>query len=152
MACAASPECGTFSKLHNLPDPPPLRSVSGPDRYGFKHNSPADKIRVTLHNLISRRVAKILDMLTDRLIPWIFEAPACHENQVSVLHFDEYVLLLSRPGVKHNKGVQCPFGALSPKPTSWVYFMVDLEEMPSNCPHPMQKAVQRYGQSSHHTC
>ena len=79
-----------FSKLHNLTGPLPLRAVSGPDRYGFKHNSPADKDRVKLHNLISVRVAKILDILTDRLIPWIFEAPACHENQVSVLHLDEY--------------------------------------------------------------
>ena len=128
---------GTFSKLHNLPGPPPL--VSGPDRYGFKTNSPADKERVKLHNLISVRVAKILDILTDRLIPWIFEAPACHENQVSVVHLDEYVLLLAKPGVKHKKGVQCPFGALSSKPTSWLYFMVDLEDMPSVCPHPMRK-------------
>ena len=33
---AASPECGTFSKLHNLPGPPPLTSVSGPERYGIQ--------------------------------------------------------------------------------------------------------------------
>ena len=32
VACTASPECGTFSRLHNLPGPPPLRAVSGPDR------------------------------------------------------------------------------------------------------------------------
>jgi len=65
VACTASPECGTFSKLHNLPGPPPLRAVSGPERYGFKHNSPADKERVKLHNLISVRVAKILGMFID---------------------------------------------------------------------------------------
>ena len=27
----------------------------------------------------------------------------------------------------------------APKPTSWVYFMVDLEDMPSSCPHPMRR-------------
>ena len=79
------------------------------------------------------------NLITYRLIPWIFEAPACHGNQVSVLHLDEYVLLLSKPGAKHKKGVQWPFEALSSKPTSWVYFMVDLEDMPSVCPHPMRK-------------
>ena len=131
VACTASLECGTFSKLHNLPGSPPLRSVLGPERYGFKHESPADKDRVKLNNLISLRVAKFLGMLTDRRIPWTFEAPACHENQVSVLHLDEYLLLLSRSGFKHRKGVQCPFGALSSKPTPWVYFMADLEDMPS---------------------
>ena len=61
------------------------------------------------------------------------------ENQVSVLHLDEYVRLLAKPGVKHKKGVQCPFGALSSKPTPWLYFMVDLEDMPSVCPHPRRK-------------
>ena len=114
VACATSPECGASSKLHNLPGPPPLRSVSGPDRYGYKSNSPAEQEKVKLHNLISVRVARILDLLTDRLIPWIFEAPACFENQVSVLHLDEYVRLLAKPGVKHRKGVQCPFGPFLP--------------------------------------
>ena len=29
QACGASPECGTFSRLHNLPGPPPLRGAHG---------------------------------------------------------------------------------------------------------------------------
>ena len=40
-ACIACPDCSTFSKLHNLPGPPPLRGVSGPGRYGRKDLSPA---------------------------------------------------------------------------------------------------------------
>ena len=39
VAAFASPECSTFSKLHNLPDPPPLRTASGPERYGIKTNN-----------------------------------------------------------------------------------------------------------------
>ena len=39
VAAFASLECSTFSKLHNLPGPPPLRAVSGPERYGLKSNS-----------------------------------------------------------------------------------------------------------------
>ena len=105
VACTASPECGSFSKLHNLPGPRPLRAVSGPDRYGFQTNSPADKERVRIHNLVSIRVAKILS-----ITPWIFEAPACFDNQVSVLHFDEYIQLLAKLGIHHRKGIQCPFG------------------------------------------
>jgi len=35
VAAFASPECCTFSKLHNLPGPPPLRTVEGPERYGI---------------------------------------------------------------------------------------------------------------------
>ena len=35
VAAFARPECSTFSKLHHLPAPPPLRTVEGPDRYGI---------------------------------------------------------------------------------------------------------------------
>ena len=84
-------------------------------------------------------MAKILTTLTDMRIPWLFDAPAYFDNQVSVLHMDEYIALMALPGVQHTKGVQCPFGALSSKPTSWVHFMVDMDDMPSTCPHPMRR-------------
>ena len=92
-----------------------------------------------IHHLVSVRVANILSILTDMLTPWISEAPACFDNQVSVLHFDEYIQLLAKPGVHHRKGIQCPFGARSSKSTSWVYFKVGLHDMPSLCPHPMRR-------------
>ena len=78
-------------------------------------------------------------ILCDLLTSWIFEAPACFDNQVSVLQFDEYIQLLPRSGVTHRKGAQCPFGALSSKLTSWVYFMVDMDDMPDKCPYQMRK-------------
>ena len=58
----------------------------------------------------------------------------CGNNYLE--HLDEYLLLLSKPGVKHIKGVQCPFGAHSSKLTSWVHFMVNFGDMPVACPHP----------------
>ena len=67
------------------------------------------------------------------------EKDGSFENQVSVLHLDEYLLLLSKPGVKHIKGVQCPFGAHSAKLTSWVHFMVNFGDMPVTCSHPLRK-------------
>ena len=39
-------------------------------------------------------------------------------------------------GVVRTLGYQCPLGGMSPKPTSWVTFGVDLSAMPSCCPHP----------------
>ena len=98
-ACGASPECGSFSKLHNLPGPPPLRAVSGIDRYGYKSNSPEDAERVRQQNLICIRIAKILTKMTSKGLPWYFECPAAYDNQVSVLHLDEYIDLLALPGV-----------------------------------------------------
>lgn len=43
-------------------------------------------------------------------------------------------------------GVQCPFGAISSKPTAWAHFGVDLLDMPSECPHPKRTGFsQTYG-------
>ena len=53
-----------------------------------------------------------------------------------MLHLNEYIKLLAIPGVQHKVGVQCPFGAESSKPTSWVYYGVDLGTMPTACEHP----------------
>ena len=50
-------------------------------------------------------------------------------------HLDEYAALLKKDGVQHTIGVQCPFGALSSKPTSWIFYRMDLEGMPTKCEH-----------------
>ena len=52
-----------------------------------------------------------------------------------MLHLDEYVDLLTLPGVHHTVGVQCAFEAESSKPTSWVYFKANLDDMPAKCKH-----------------
>ena len=92
--CIESSDCSTFSKLHNLIGPPPLRGVSGPGRYGRKDHSPAQKERVRIHSLVPLRVAQVLDMLVAFVLPWVFETPAIAKNQVSIAHLDEYVALL----------------------------------------------------------
>ena len=90
-ACIACPDCSTFSKLHNLPGPPPMRDATGPGRYGRKGLTPAKQERIREHNLVSLRVAQVLNILTIRQLPWIFEAPYATSNQVSVLHLDEHL-------------------------------------------------------------
>ena len=53
-AAFASPECCSFSKLHNLPGPPPLRTVDGPERYGIASNSPEQKEQLSIFSPICR--------------------------------------------------------------------------------------------------
>ena len=68
----ASPDCSTFSKLHNLPGPPPVRGVSGSGRYGFKSNAIKQAEHVRLHTLVALRVAQALGLFTELRIPWEF--------------------------------------------------------------------------------
>ena len=72
VAAFASPECSTFSKLHNLPGPPPLRTASGPERYGIKTNNIEQSEKVRIHTLMAVRVAEALDLLTELRIPWLY--------------------------------------------------------------------------------
>ena len=133
VAAFASPECSTSSKLHNLPGPPPLRTVSGPERYGIKSNNIEQAEKVRIHTLMAVRVAQALGLLTVLRIPWLYETPAIHAGQVSMAHLDEYVALLKMDGVQHTIGLQCPFGAPSSKPTSWIYHRMELDGMPTKC-------------------
>ncbi len=135
-AAFASPPCTTASRLRNKPGgPPPLRGLTGPDRYGLKGLSISNKELVRLHNLILLRVAEILGIMSNLGRPWVFETPALRDGEVSVLRLDEYQTLLGSSKVCHTIGVQCPFGAVSSKPTSWVSHSVDLSDMPQQCTH-----------------
>ena len=53
VACIASPPCNTYSRLHSLPGPPPLRDVEGSGRYGRSDLSPRSKEHARKHTLIS---------------------------------------------------------------------------------------------------
>ena len=148
VAAFASPDCSTFSKARNMPGgPPPVRGIEGRDRYGLKFYgtrvtsapkqplSREDKENVRYHTLVAVRVAFILDLCWTQTIPFGYETPERCAGQVSMLHLDEYIALLARPGVKHKVGFQCPFDGVSAKPTSWVYFGINFDDMPDSCPH-----------------
>jgi len=134
VACLASPPCNTYSRLHSLPGPPPLRDVEGSGRYGRSDLSPRSKEHVRKHTLISTRVAHVLTQFTRPRVPWIFEAPWATEKQTSALNLDEYRSLLAMDGVTKTLGYQCPFGGLSPKPSAWVLSGIDFTGMPQSCP------------------
>ena len=150
VGCVACPPCSTYSQLHSLPGPPPLRDATGPGRYGRSNLLPPVKERVRKHTLITTRVAQILTHFTRLKVPWIFEAPWATDNQVSALNLDEFVNLLAMHGVTKTKGFQCPFGGKSPKPSAWVSMGVELCSMPNGCPHPKRKwQNQRTGEVVH---
>lgn len=137
-AAIASPDPATFSKWLDLPGPPALRDLSGRGRYGKSTLTQQQDKRVNEHNLHSVRVAEILDRFIFRGCPWILERPGVPDSQVSVLALDEFAALLGLTGVARTDGVQCPFGALSPRPTTWVHWAVYMSDMPSVCPHEMR--------------
>ena len=110
----------------------PLRSVSGTGRYGLNDNNTKQKKTVQIHTWVAIRVAQALGLLMDLRIPWMFETPAIHAGQVSMGHLVEYAALLQKAGVMHTIGLQCPLGAPSAKPTSWIHFMVQLDDMPKS--------------------
>ena len=88
MACFASPDCSTFSKLLNLPGGPPvLRGNTGRPRYGLtyyangKPLSVEDKEKVRVHTLVAVRVAEALDLFATRGLPFGYETPEIIEGQ-----------------------------------------------------------------------
>ena len=108
--------CATFSKLLNLPGPPPLRDASGPGRYGRKDNTPDQNEKVRKHNVVAARVAEALHSFRAQKFPGV-ETPRASDKQVSILHLDEYVALLKHQDVERTHGLQCPFGHLAAKDT-----------------------------------
>jgi hypothetical protein len=113
VAAFASPDCSTYSKLHNLPGPPPLRDAEGVGRYGKPDLKPRQQERVRRENIVADKVAQILELFTARWLPWLLEAPEASTKQVSILNLNEFMALAGRPGVKRVTGVQCPFAGLS---------------------------------------
>ena len=104
-AAMAMPDCSTF---------PSMRSTTGANRYGILAElSIQEAALVRLQNLVCTRVARILNLLTDPRLPWIFETRATAKQKASVLYLDEYLELKKCDGIKAHRGTQCPFGAIA---------------------------------------
>ena len=133
-ALIAAPPCGTFSRVRRLPGgPPPLRGRVGADRYGLKGLRPQDAETVRVHNLLAIRTAQAAQTMIRQRRIVVVEQPAASEGEISMLHLDEFLILLE--SCQHTKAVQCPFGAASSKKTSWITSGVDFSSMISACPH-----------------
>ena len=111
--------------------PQPLRGVHGKERNRLdtypdgRPFTKEDAEKVKKNTLVAIRVAHILALCWERGIPFGYETPQQFPKQVSMLNHDEYQDLLGKQGVEHTVGLQCPFGAQSAKPTSWVTYLID---------------------------
>ena len=139
MAAIAFPDCITFPQLLGPGGQPHLRAPTGSDRYGMKRDTPANKEKTRIHNIYLLRIARILTMLTERHTPWLLGIPQFHPDLISALHLDQYEALLKLDGVSVTRGVQCAFGALSAKPMTWASYRIPMDDMPSECIHPMRR-------------
>ena len=145
-AIFASPPCNSFSRLRgsDTTGQQRVRSVEGPERYGLNSNSPADKEYVRLHNLFASRCAFAFNTMIKQRRIAILEQPALRvasadnprsANEISMLNLDEFLDIISQPGVEHTIRPQCPFGAMAYKATSYLTFGISLEDMGTQCTH-----------------
>ena len=133
---------GDYAAAYACPDTTilaKLRAVPGPKRYSnLAELSQADRDQVKLCEIISNRTAVILSELTRLKLPWICQTTATAAKQASFTALEKVKLLLGHRSVKHTRGVQCPFGALSASPMILIYNMVDLGDMPTDCRHELR--------------
>jgi hypothetical protein len=77
QALVAAPPCGTFSRVRSLPGgPPPLRGVSGTDRYGLRNLTQARTEQLRVHNLLALRTAEVACMIVAQGGALVIEQPA----------------------------------------------------------------------------
>ena len=106
-------------------------TADGPERYGIRGLPPHQQTRVKSMILICIRVAKILQLFRNQGKPFMFETAAFrYVGQTSVFNLDEYIALRSNDDVTLHNAVQCPYGALSSKLTSWLCYKLDVTNMP----------------------
>ena len=118
--------------------PPPLRGEKPPDIFGFKHLDPDSKEAVRIGTCLAHRCLEMADwMVTAGRSMW-FETPKQKAGQPSVFKLLLAFELLKKEGVDITSFVQCPFGALSTKPTDLMSHAFDTAFLPRNCEHPSQ--------------
>ena len=139
-ALVASPPCGSFSRVRQVPGGPPvLRGVDGPCRYGLAHLTPKQKEVVRVSNLLAVRTAQAFGIMLKFGRIRIVEQPAMRDREVSMLRLDEFARLMEDVRVTHTISTQCQFGAPSKKLTSWVPIGVEFTGLSAVCEHKPRK-------------
>ena len=117
VAMVVAPSCGTSSRVRSIPGgPPPLRGVSGTDRYGFRNLDQARTEQVRVANLLSIRTAEVAKLIIAQGGAVVIGQPAFRKGEVSILNF-EYLDIFSLPGVQNIVAPQCACGAAAVKST-----------------------------------
>ena len=133
-AYLTSPPCSTFTAARREGDggPRPLRTPTGPGRYGVRDLTIAEKKqRVKEGTLLARRAHETATTATDLERPWILEQPHWRQGKTSMLTLDEFQCLLNRKEVNRYTLAQCRYGADVEKLTD-----PDLSDMELTCNHP----------------
>ena len=134
-----SPPCGTFSAARRSGDggPQPLRSSTGPGRYGLASLKPAEKEKVKVGNVLAIRSSRVCKESQIRKKPWILEQPHHRKDQgkTSMFTLDEFEELMGLDGVIKYTFDQCRFGAPWEKATDLLSNIQGLDSFNLRCNH-----------------
>ena len=130
-----SPPCGTASRAReHRPGPPLLRSV---EHVEGLPNLPADlKQQVREANILADRCFEAMELAASLGICCATEQPLEQLNRPSLFQLPRARALTCRKHFYRADGDQCPFGAISAKPTTFLYANVDFAPFAqSRCNH-----------------
>ena len=138
------PPCDTFCGGRRGDGPSPLRSHSGPGRYGLPGLTMANKEKVRTGSLLAIRTAEALMVHLALGIPFIYETPwPIREGAVNMTTLDEFQHIIATPGVRVKRVDQCRRGAITRKPTLLILFLISdsngqVTDESVLCNHPLQ--------------
>ena len=133
------PPCNTFSHARTVaPGPPPLRTAE--HLYGLPGLTPAQKEQVRTANLLAARSAEAATLLhrlgksfiIENLERWSPQSP-------SIWALEEMQKVAALPGVRTLHFDQCMVGAPARKPTTLLYYRLDLRRLQARCNHPVRE-------------
>ena len=133
--CIASPPRGTWSSVReHRPGPPLLRTREYND--GLRNLPPDLQKEVRSANILADHAVEACEICISRGLPCALEKPWPLDDRPSLLLLPRAQRLLAHPSVHSANGHQCSYGAITTKPTTWVYYAVNLEAFnQSRCNH-----------------
>ena len=155
----ASPPCGTFSMCRRqdpgeAPGPVALRSEGTPGIYGLKDAPVEKKEAIRIGTLCAFRAFSMVEELLalspagEVPMPAAIETPARREGVPSVFKLPEAKSLAEDKRIGIVLGVQCPYGAVTPKPSEMLG-TCGFQNWIKECPHPAQAWVVPWSGKQH---
>lgn len=139
VGAVMGPPCNTFSHARTVaPGPPPLRTVE--HLYGLPGLTPSQKEQVRTANLLAARSAEAATLLHGLGKGFVIENPERWSAQSpSIWALDEMQRVAALPGVRMLHFDQCTVGAPARKPTTLMYYRLDLRRLQARCNHPVRE-------------
>ena len=122
-----APPCSTWSCARRGNGPPPLRAADGPELYGRKSLTAAQKLACREGTLLALRASHGMMVCIELRIPFTFETPYYMGKGPHVTKLPEYQKVLAMTGVATMRIDQCRFGARTTKPS--LFIMYNIKEM-----------------------